>query len=449
MSNKREWERVVVTSGGLGVVSPLGNSITEFERRLFAGENGIRKLTRFDQPEFEWFWPYKDLLPIHVAGQVEAPDLSWLGKKAKKAAGRLSRFATYSVEAAKQSLENVEFTSDDDPVRASVVMGNGAGGLEHQDDALLKIIQTKKGPTKIRVPTLTVPKMMNHGGSAKIAELFEWGVKGGGGYKFKMHGHNYATTSACASSLHAMGVSFDLVRSGRQDLVLTGGAEASITPSAIAGFYVIKALTQNSDPDNACKPFDKNRDGFVMSEGAASIRFESLSRVKRMGREDEIIAEVAGYGATCDASHDTAPNVDGDWAYMAMRLALEDAGLFPEQVEYVNAHGTSTPYNDKIESLAIIRLYGKSEACPPISSTKSAIGHTMGAAGAFGAIAGILALKRQEIPPTINYKIKDPDCDLDYVPEARKVEGLEVVLVNSFGFGGVNASLVFQRYDKN
>lgn len=429
MSNKG---RVVVT--GMGVVSPIGNSISEFRRNLFAGKSGIDKLTRLD--DFEWLELDKPC-PIKVAGQVEQPDMSWMGREAR----RVGMFTRYAIAAMKQVYDEELFARDDDPFRAGIILGTGAGGQGEGENAQARMLRTRRS----RVPVFTICQRMPNSCSGKLAQVFEWDV--GKEEKFKIQGDNYVISSACASSTHAIGEAFRKIRDGYLDVVIAGGAEAPLTPTTVAGFDCAEALTGNDNPAEASRPFDLNRDGFVLGEGAGIVVLESLEHA--IARDTYILAELVGYGATDDAYHDTSPHPEAKGSRMAMLLALKDAAISPGDIGYINAHGTSTKLNDKIETLAIKLLYADSaDKIPPISSTKSQIGHLIGAAGAVELIATVLALINGTAPPTINYETPDPECDLDYVPnEERPLPNLEAAMSNSFGFTGHNACLVVKRYE--
>jgi 3-oxoacyl-[acyl-carrier-protein] synthase II len=339
-------------------------------------------------------------------------------------------FIQYALAAAEFALQHAQLRiTPDIAERAGVYIGSGIGGfdvIEREHKALLE-----GGPRKIS--PFFIP--------ASIANLAAGHVSIRHGAK----GPNSATCTACSSSAHAVGDSYELIARCAADVMICGGAEAAITPMGVGGFAAMRALsTHNDEPSKACRPFDKNRDGFIIGEGAGVIVLEDLEFARRRGAP--ILAEVVGYGMSGDAFHITAPSEDGDGAYRAMRNAVADAGIQPEQVDYINAHGTSTPFNDKLETMAIKRLFGDHAYKLAVSSTKSMVGHLLGGAGGLEAGFSVLALRDQIIPPTINYETPDPECDLDYVPNKARAARLEYVLSNSFGFGGTNAALLFKRY---
>ena len=412
-SNQR---RVVVT--GLGLVTPLGIGIEKNWEALVAGRSGIRTITRFPNVEF---------FATRIAGQV--PDFRAEDFIETKEIKKMDLFIQYSVAAAQMAAQDGDFKiAPEEADRVGVIIGVGLCGIEtieYYNKAYLE-----GGPRKIS--PFFIPKVISNLAPGHIA--IRHGAKG----------VNWTPTSACASGNHAIGEAFHFIRRGLQDAVIAGGAESAITPLGVGGFSAMKALsTRNDEPEKASRPFEKGRDGFVISEGSGVIILEEREKAIRRGAK--IYAEVIGYGANGDAYHITAPAPEGEGAARCMALALKDAGIPPEEIDYINAHGTSTEYNDINETLAIKKIFGERAYKVPISSTKSMTGHLLGAAGAVEGVFSILALCHGVIPPTINYETPDPQCDLDYVPnEARKVD-IKVVLSNSFGFGGTNACVVFRR----
>ncbi len=412
-SNQR---RVVVT--GLGLVTPLGIGIEKNWEALVAGRSGIRSITRFPNVEF---------FATRIAGQV--PDFRAEDFIETKEIKKMDLFIQYSVAAAQMAAQDGDFKiAPEEADRVGVIIGVGLCGIEtieYYNKAYLE-----GGPRKIS--PFFIPKVISNLAPGHIA--IRHGAKG----------VNWTPTSACASGNHAIGEAYHLIRRGLQDAVIAGGAESAITPLGVGGFSAMKALsTRNDEPEKASRPFEKDRDGFVIAEGSGVIILEEREKAVRRGAK--IYAEVIGYGANGDAYHITAPAPEGEGAARCMALALKDAGIPPEEIDYINAHGTSTEYNDINETLAIKKIFGERAYKVPISSTKSMTGHLLGAAGAVEGVFSVLALCHGVIPPTINYETPDPQCDLDYVPnEARKVD-IKVVLSNSFGFGGTNACVVFRR----
>ncbi len=409
--------RVVVT--GLGVVSPIGIGVESFWSRLLNGTSGVKRITRFDPTHHD----------CQIAAEVKNFDpFSWIAKKEVR---KMDLFAQYAVAAALLAVEDAHLkVSDTNRDRVGVLVGTGMGGiplLVEQHGVLLE-----KGPG--RVSPFFIPGIITNMASGRIS--MQVGAKG----------PNSCVSTACATGNHAIGDSFRIIQRGEADIMLAGGSEAVIASLCVAGFSACKALsTRNNEPERASRPFDKERDGFVMGEGAAVLILEALEHA--LDRGATICGEVTGYGMSGDAYHVTAPAPEGEGAVQSMQHALHDAGLRPEEVDYINAHGTSTPYNDANETLAIKRVFGDQAYRTPVSSIKSMIGHTLGAAGAIEAAATILSIKHGVVPPTINYENPDPDCDLDYVPNKARNLIIQVALNNSFGFGGTNATLVFRRYD--
>ncbi|HBH04462.1 MAG TPA: beta-ketoacyl-[acyl-carrier-protein] synthase II [Candidatus Rokubacteria bacterium] len=410
--------RVVVT--GLGAVTPVGNDVPAMWQALAAGTSGIGRIAAFDPGPFA----------SQIAGEVKGFDAGrYLSPKELK---RTEHFVQFAVAAAKQAAADAALeVARLDPSRAGAWIGCGIGsiGLIEKQYAVL----TSKGPQKL-TPFL-IPMMITNMASGQVA--ISLGLKG----------PNCCTTSACASGAHGVGEAFRIVQRGDAEIMLGGGTESCITPLAVGGFCALMALSRHNDaPQKASRPFDKARDGFVIGEGAGVMVLEELTHAKKRGAT--IYAELVGYGATADAYHMTAPDPDGAGAAGAMAGALQDARLNPEQVSYINAHGTSTELNDKIETLAIKRVFKDHARRIPVSSTKSMMGHLIGAAGAVEAIISCLTIHHGVIPPTINYEVPDPDCDLDYVPNQARKQDVEVALSNAFGFGGTNATLAFRKYLK-
>jgi 3-oxoacyl-[acyl-carrier-protein] synthase II len=409
--------RVVVT--GIGLVSCVGLTTEETWASLKAGRGGIAPITRFDTSSFR----------VSFAGEVKGFDPEkFLPKKDVK---KMDAFIHYATAAAQEAMDDSGLrVTPELAERVGTFIGSGIGGfniIEREHRAYLE-----GGPN--RISPFFIP--------AAIVNLASGHVS----IRFGLKGPNSAPCTACSSGAHAVGDSFKVIQRGDADAMVCGGAEAAITPMGVGGFAAMRALsTRNDDPARASRPFDKERDGFVIGEGAGVLVLEELGLA--LARGAKIYAEVVGYGMTGDAYHITQPPEDADGATRVMQMAIRDAGLRPEEVDYVNAHGTSTPFNDKIETLAIKRVFGEHARRLPVSSTKSMTGHLLGAAGGLEAGVLALAIKDAVIPPTINYQTPDPECDLDYVPnEARRAE-IRYGLSNSFGFGGTNAALVMRRYD--
>lgn len=405
--------RVVVT--GIGVVSPLACDVCRFWQRLTAGESGIHIISILDTSRYK----------VHFGGDI--PDFDPGGYVDAREAKRLDRCTLFAVHAGGQAVADSGIDFDHvERDRCGVILGSGIGGLAEIEEQTEKMLT--RGPD--RVSPFTVPKMMLNasGGTLSIG--------------YGLRGPNFTVATACASATNAMGEAMRSIRSGETDLVLTGGTEAAITRMGLAGFQNMKALsTRNESPASASRPFDATRDGFVMGEGAGVLVFEELEHANRRGAK--IYAEVLGYGTTSDASHITAPDPDGRGAASAMRRAIRDAGLSVDRVDYINAHGTSTPLGDKAETRAIRRVFGDAADKIAISSTKSALGHSLGASGGIEAVILSKVIATQTLPPTINYETPDPDCDLDYIPNRSRPARVGVAMSNSFGFGGHNACIVF------
>lgn len=408
--------RVVVT--GMGVISPVGIGLENFWQSLVEGKSGVGPITHFDASE----------LSTRIAAEVKDFDAKdYIDRKEAK---RMDRFTQFAVAAAKMAsqdagLEMEKLNSD----RVGVVLGTGIGGTDTFEKQH-KVLQDK-GPG--RVSPFFVPMMIANMAAGHIS--INLGAKG----------PNYTVITACASGTNAIGEAFKLLQRGDADVVITGGTEAAITPMSFSGFCSMKALsTHNDEPQKASRPFDKNRDGFVMGEGSGILILETLEHAKKRGAS--IYAEIVGYGATADAYHITAPAPEGEGGARAMSNALKDAGLNPSDIDYINAHGTSTPLNDKFETAAIKKVFGDNAKKVAISSTKSMIGHLLGAAGAVELITSILTINKGIITPTINYEERDPECDLDYVPNEAREANVNYALSNSLGFGGHNATLIVKKF---
>ncbi|WP_040898484.1 beta-ketoacyl-ACP synthase II [Xenococcus sp. PCC 7305] len=413
----RQMKRVVVT--GLGSITPLGNNLQEYWEGLLQGRNGIGKITLFDASNHA----------CQIAGEVKGFDPA--DYMARKEAKRMDRFSQFAVAASKQTLENANFVIDElNADRIGVLIGTGVGGIqviETQNEVLLT-----KGPRK--VSPFTVPTMIANMAAGLTA--IHTGAKG----------PNSCTVTACAAGSHAIGDAFRLIQRGYADAMICGGTEAAITPLSYAGFCSAKALSmsRNDDPAHASRPFDKDRDGFVMGEGAGILFLEELEHA--LGRDARIYGEIIGYGMTCDAYHMTAPVPEGLGATRAIDLALQDGQITAEEIDYINAHGTSTLANDSTETKAIKKALGKTAYKVAISSTKSMTGHLLGGSGGIEAVATMMAIANNQVPPTINLENPDPECDLDYIANKSRELEVEVALSNSFGFGGHNVTLAFRKY---
>jgi 3-oxoacyl-[acyl-carrier-protein] synthase II len=411
--------RVVVT--GLGAITPVGNDVATTWRALVEGQSGAAPITKFDASSF----------PVRFACEVKNFDASLYMER--KEAKRADPFTQYAVSCAVQAMQDAGLANGAsyDPDRIGVIMGSGIGGLktfEEQHDVF-----RDRGPN--RISAFFIPMFISDIAAGVVS------------MRFNAKGPNYATVSACATSAHAIGDAFRTIQYGDADIMITGGSEATVTPMAIGGFANMKALSERNDsPETASRPFDATRDGFVMGEGGAVLILEELEHAKRRGTR--IYGEIVGYGATGDAYHLTAPAPDGEGAQRAMRRAMEDAGLGLGDVQYINAHGTSTPANDLNETKAIKAVFGDYAADVSVSSTKSCTGHMLGAAGAVECIASILAVKECTVPPTINYETPDPELDLNYTPNRAVRRDITAALSNSFGFGGHNVTLAVRRYEE-
>jgi 3-oxoacyl-[acyl-carrier-protein] synthase II len=408
--------RVVVT--GLGALTPIGNTADEFWAGLMEGRSGIGPITRFDTTGY----------PTRIAGEVK--DFDELKYVDKKEARRLDPYLKYAIACSVMAVEDCGLDPGRvDGTRFGVLIGSGIGGITTLLDG--QDILRDKGPD--RVSPFIIPMLIVNMAAGLVSMRF--GAKG----------PNSSVVTACATGNHAIGDATRIIQRGEADVMIAGGAEAIIVPLTIAGFSSMKAMsTRNDEPEKASRPFDAGRDGFVCGEGGGIVILESLEHAQR--RDARIYGEIIGYAATADAHHMTAPDPEGDGAARAMQGALRDAGLQGPEVAYINAHGTSTLYNDKFETLAIKRVFGEHAHRLAISSTKSMTGHLLVAAGGVAAIAPLLALHHGVLPPTINYETPDPDCDLDYIPNQARKQDIEVALSNAFGFGGTNATLAFRKY---
>jgi 3-oxoacyl-[acyl-carrier-protein] synthase II len=411
-----ELKRVVVT--GLGAITPIGNTLAEYWEGLLSGRNGIAPITLFDASHHD----------CRIAGEVKGYDPSlYLERKEAK---RMDRFAQFGVSASKQALADANFVINDlNAEQVGVIIGTGIGGLKVMEEQ--QEIYLNRGPD--RCSPFMVPMMIANMAAGLTA--IHTGAKG----------PNVCTVTACAAGANAIGDAFRLVQRGYAQAMICGGTEAAVTPLSLAGFAACKALsTRNDDPTHACRPFDRDRNGFVMGEGAGVLIIEELEYA--LSRGAKIYAEIVGYGMTCDAYHITSPVPGGEGAARAIRLALKDAGVTAEQVSYINAHGTSTPANDSTETAAIKSALGEHAYQIAISSTKSMTGHLLGGSGGIEAVATVMAVANDQVPPTINLENPDPACDLDYVPNQMRSHEVEVALSNSFGFGGHNVTLAFRKY---
>jgi 3-oxoacyl-[acyl-carrier-protein] synthase II len=409
--------RVVVT--GLGLVTPVGIGREDVWRRITDGQSGIGPITRFDSTRHD----------TKIAGEVKdfKPE-EFISPKELK---RMDLFIQYSLVAARFAMEDAGLNmASEDAERVGVVVGTGLGGLPSLEK--YHSILLEKGPG--RISPFFIPMLIANEAPGHIA--IQYGIKG----------PNLSIVTACATGAHSIGDAFRIVQYGDADVMVAGGTEANLTPLTVGGFNALKALsTRNDAPEKASRPFDRDRDGFVVAEGAGIVILEELEHAVKRGAR--IYAEVAGYGYNGDAYHITAPCPDGDGFIRCMRMALRDAGMSPNEIDYINAHGTSTDLNDASETFAIKQVFGEKAYHIPVSSTKSMIGHLLGAAGAVEAIFTILAMRDGLVPPTINYENPDPDCDLDYVPNVARKHSIAAAMSNSFGFGGTNGVLIFRRAD--
>jgi 3-oxoacyl-[acyl-carrier-protein] synthase II len=409
-------KRVVVT--GVGAITPIGNTATEYWDGLLSGRNGIDYITLFDASRHD----------CRIAGEVKNFDPhDYLERKEAK---RMDRFCQFGVAAAKQALANAELVINDlNAEQVGVMIGSGIGGIKVLEDQ--QTIYLNRGPD--RCSPFMIPMMIANMAAGLTA--IHTGAKG----------PNSCPVTACAAGSNAVGDAFRLIQGGYAQAMICGGTESAVTPLSIAGFAACKALSfNNDDPAHACRPFDRARDGFVLGEGSGILILEELQHA--ISRGAHIYAEMVGYGMTCDAYHITSPVPGGFGAARAIELALKDAGLAPEQISYINAHGTSTPANDSTETSAIKKALGEYAYKVAISSTKSMTGHLLGGSGGIEAVATVLAIANDQIPPTINLENPDPECDLDYVPNSSRAQKVEVAISNSFGFGGHNVTLAFKKY---
>ncbi|MBI5707204.1 MAG: beta-ketoacyl-ACP synthase II [Armatimonadetes bacterium] len=412
--------RVVVT--GVGAITPLGVGVEIFWPRLVAGENAIGRITLLDPEPFA----------THIAAEVKGFEAErWLEPKEAR---RVDRFIAFSVGAATMALEDSSLdTSGDMANHVGVLIGSGIGGLTFMDEQVKRLYKDgPDNPSPDRVSPFLVPYMIPDMASGYVS------------IKHGLKGPNHCVVTACSTGANALGDAYHIIKRGDAIAMLAGGSESPINAIGLAGFCSARAMsTRNDDPEHASRPFDLNRDGFVMGEGAAVFVMEDYDHAKARGAK--IYAEVVGYGMSGDAYHITAPDPEGSGATRAMQMALNRAGVKPEEVGYINAHGTSTQLNDKLETAAIKRVFGEHALKVPVSSTKSMIGHTLGAAGAIEALICILAMRDGVLPPTINLETPDPECDLDYIPNKARKADCDVALSNSFGFGGHNVALVFRK----
>lgn len=411
-----EHKRVVIT--GLGAITPIGNTLEGYWQGLLEGRNGIGPITLFDSSKHT----------CRIAGEVQDFDPhDYIDRKDAK---RMDRFSQFAVCASKQALANAKFVIDDlNAPQVGVILGTGIGGIKVMEDQQETYL--KRGPS--RCSPFMVPMMIANMAAGLTA--IHTGAKG----------PNSCPVTACAAGANAIGDAFRLIQRGYAQAAICGGTEAAVTPLSVAGFAAARALsTRNDDPDRASRPFDRDRDGFVMGEGSGILILEELEHA--LSRGARIYAEIVGYGMTCDAYHMTSPVPDGEGATRAIELAMKDADVTPDRVDYINAHGTSTTANDKTETAAIKKSLGESANQVAISSTKSMTGHLLGGSGGIEAIATVMAIANDRIPPTINLENPDAACDLDYVPNHSRQKTVNVALSNSFGFGGHNVTLVFKKY---
>ena len=412
--------RVVLT--GLGVITPVGNTVQKFWDSLLEGRSGVGKIQCFDPSKFS----------CHIAAEVLDFDPSKYFSP--KDVRKTDRFVQFAVAASDLAFKDSKLDMEkEDNNRIGVIIGSGIGGLHTVESEHMKYMERgpEKGPSKIS-PFL-IPMLIVNMAAGQVS------------MRLKAKGPNYCVVTACASGNHSIGDAFRVIKKGEADVMITGGSEAAITRMGFGGFCSLRALsTRNDEPTRASRPFDKERDGFVIGEGAGTIILEELEHALK--RNANIYCEIIGYGMSGDAYHMTAPDPEGGGAVRCMKLCLEDAGVKPEEVDYINAHGTSTFYNDKVETLAIKKAFGEHAKKLAVSSTKSVTGHLLGAAGGVESVACALAIQNQIAPPTINLENKDPDCDLDYVPNKPRNMKIDVAMSNSLGFGGHNATILFKKY---
>ena len=408
-------KRIVVT--GLGLITPIGNNTETTWKNLINGKSGIDKINSFDVSAY----------PSKIVGEVKDFQCDVVDSKALR---RMDKFVQFALQASDEAIKSSRLDLEkENKERIGVIIGAGIGGLrviEQQHSILLS-----SGPN--RVSPLLIPMLIPDMAAGQVA------------IHFGLKGPNFATVSACASGAHALAVSYELINAGRADIIIAGGTESCITPLGLAGFCTMKALsTKNEQPEKASRPFDKMRDGFIMGEGAGIVVLETEEHAKN--RNAKIYAEFIGYGMSCDAYHITAPDSEGYGPYLSMKSAVENSHIDISEIDYINAHGTSTQLNDKSETKAIKKLFGEKAYNIPISSIKSMVGHQLGAAGAVEFIVSILTSIYGVIPPTINQEFPDPECDLDYVPNKAREKDIQIALSNSFGFGGHNISLAIKKY---
>lgn len=411
----KEQKRVVVT--GVGAVTPLGNTLEESWKNALAGRSGIANITRFDTTNYD----------VKFAGEIKNFNIDdYIPKKEQK---KMDAFIHYSLAASKMAMDQAKLTiSSEMGERAGCIIGVGMGGLPVIEEQYKKVLE--KGPG--RITPFFIPMVITNLAAGQVSIVH--GLKG----------PNYSVTSACASGAHSIGEATNYIRNGVCDIMVAGGAESTVCPMAIGGFAAMRALsTRNDCPEKASRPFDKDRDGFVLAEGAGILVLESLEHAEKRGAS--ILCEVTGYGISSDAYHMTSPAPDGNGAARAIRMAFKDAGLDPSEVQYINAHGTSTPVGDDLESKAISAVFGSNASKVWVSSTKSMMGHALGAAGAIESAFCIMALRDQIVPPTINLENPSEGCNLDYVPHKAREGKIINVLNDSFGFGGTNATLIFSK----
>jgi 3-oxoacyl-[acyl-carrier-protein] synthase II len=413
---KRNFDRRVVVTG-VGLVTPLGTGVEKNWEELMAGHSGIGPVTRFEVTDY----------PTRIAGEVrDFNPLDWIDKKDVR---KMDLFIQYAVACAEQAMRHSGLQIDQSNAdRVGVLIGNGIGGLCTIEENHLTFLQTRLK----RITPFFIPKLIGNLASGQIS------------IRFGARGENIVTTSACASGSHAIGEAYRMIRHGYLDAAITGGTEAALTSLGLGGFIVMRALSERNDnPAAASRPFDRERDGFVMAEGAGALILEEREAARARGAK--ILAEIAGYASNSDAYHITSPSPEGQGAAKCMRMCLEDGEIEPHQVDYINAHGTSTQQGDVAETQAIKHVFGEHASKIPISSTKSMTGHTLGAAGAIESVYTILAMARGMVPPTVNYEYPDPECDLDYVPNHPRPARIRLALNNSFGFGGANATIAFRQ----
>src|SRR5690625_4386475 len=418
MSMEPAKRRVVIT--GMGALTPIGKDVDSFWEGLLEGRSGAGEVTQFDASE----------ISTRIAAEVK--DFNPADFMERKDARRMDRFAQFAVAASQLALEHAAVDLDQiDRDRAGVLIGSGIGGIRTLEEQCRNLIE--RGPG--RISPFFVPMMIPDMALGQVS------------IRFGLRGHNSCSVTACASGTHSLGDAYRVSVHGDADLMISGGTEAAVTALSMGGFASAKALSvRNDEPEKASRPFDAERDGFLLGEGAGILVLEELEHAKQRGAR--IYADIIGYAGTADAHHITMPAPEGDGAARAMINALQDAGLAPEDVDYINAHGTSTPYNDHFETLAIKRVFGDHAYRLAVSSTKSMTGHLLGAAGGIEAIACALAIDRGVIPPTINYEVPDPNCDLDYVPNQAREAKVDVAISNSFGFGGHNAVIALRRFEE-